>query len=146
MPQTVDEILRTCDFRTDKSDYRLLKMPPNGITVAAGVLAEASLPFSAMLADQDEVTMLLPDEARLEFQRRLRRATISDEVYRLITIDADLQPSLVGLIARISKSLAEAGIPVLVFAAYSRDHVLVPFDSLDKALATLIALQQSVRD
>ena len=108
MAQTVDDVLRTCEFRSDERDYRLLKLPANGITVAAGILAEASLPFSAMLADQDEVTMLVPDEVWQEFQRRLQLATLSDVPYRLITIDAVLEPDLVGLIARISRALAEA--------------------------------------
>ncbi len=145
MSQTVDEVLRNCEFRSDEHSYRLLKLPANGITVAAAIVAEASLPFSSMLADQDEVTMLLPDEVCQEFQRRLKMATLSEVVYRLITVDAILEPDLVGLIARVSRSLAEAGIPVLVFAAYSRDHIFVPVDSFDKALAALKSLQESTQ-
>ena len=146
MAQTVDDVLRTCEFRSDERAYRLLKLPANGITVAAGILAEASLPFSAMLADQDEVTMLVPDEVWQEFQRRLQLATLSDVPYRLITIDAVLEPDLVGLIARISRALAEARIPVLVFAAFSRDHVFVPADEIDQALAVLSSLQESQQE
>ncbi len=145
MSQTVDEVLRTCEFRGDEHNYRLLKLPANGITVAAGIVAEASLPFSAMLADQDEVTMLLPDEVCLEFQRRLKMATVSEAEYRLITVEAVLEPDLVGLIARVSRSLAESGIPVLVFAAYSRDHIFVPVDRFDRALAALRSLQESMQ-
>lgn len=145
MSQTVDEILRSCEFRSDKSDYRLLKLPANGIILAAGIIAEASLPFSAMLADQDEVTMLLPDEVCREFQGRLKMATMSEVVYRLITVEAILEPDLVGLVARVSRALAESGIPVLVCAAYSRDHIFVPVDCFDKALAALKSLQESMR-
>ncbi|MDE2859227.1 MAG: hypothetical protein OXN94_15385, partial [Chloroflexota bacterium] len=111
MSQTVDEVLRSCEFRGDESFYRLLKLPANGITVAAGIMAEASLPFSALLADQDEVTMLLPDEVCQEFQSRLKMATLSEALYQLITIEAILEPDLVGLIAAVSRSLAESGIP-----------------------------------
>lgn len=145
MSQTVDDVLHSCEFRSDELDYRLLKLPANGITLAAGIVAEASLPFSAMLADRDEVTLLLPDEVCQEFQGRLKMATLSEVVYRLITIEAILEPELTGLIARVSRSLAESGIPVLVFAAYSRDHVFVPVDRFDKALAALRSLQESIR-
>ncbi|MCY4072387.1 MAG: ACT domain-containing protein [Chloroflexi bacterium] len=145
MSHTVDEVLRTCEFRGDEQSYRLLKLPANGITVAAGIVAEASLPFTAMLADQHEVTMLLPDEVCQEFQRRLKMATVSDALYRLITVEAVLEPDLVGLIARVSRSLAESGIPVLVFAAYSRDHIFVPVECFDKALAALRSLQESMQ-
>ncbi len=145
MSQTVDEVLRTCEFRSDESDYRLLKLPANGITVAAAIVAEASLPFSAMLADQDEVTMLLPDEVCQEFQGRLKMATLSEAAYRLITVDAILAPDLLGLIAAVSRSLTESKIPILVFAAYSRDHIFVPVDCFDKALAVLKSLQESLQ-
>ncbi len=145
MSQTVEEALRACEFRSDATNYRLLKLPANGITAAAAIIAEASLPFSAMLADQDEVTLLLPDEVCQEFQRRLRLATQSDIVYRLITLDALLEPDLVGFIARVSRSLAQCGIPVLVFAAYSRDHILAPVDNYEEALAALKALKESVQ-
>lgn len=145
MSQTVDEVLRSCKFISDEQNYRLLRLPANGITVAAGILAEASLPFSAMLADRHEVTMLLPDEVCQEFQSRLKMAALSEAVYRLITIEAILAPELVGLIAAVSRSLAELGIPVLVFAAYSQDHIFVPRDCFDKALAALRSLQESMQ-
>lgn len=146
MPQTLEQVLRACAFRTDDADYRLLTLPANGITLAAGIVAEAGLPFSAMLADTDEVTMLLPDQVCQEFQGRLKLATRSDVMYRLITIDAVLEPDLTGLIASVSHSLAQAGIPILVFAAYSRDHIFVPVDNIDEALHALRSLQASMRE
>lgn len=145
MSQTVDEVLRTCEFLGDESGYRLLKLPANGITLAAGIIAEASLPFTAMLADRHEVTMLLPEEVCQEFQNRLKLATFGESAYRLITVEAILEPELTGLIARVSRSLADFGIPVLVFAAYSRDHILVPADCFEKALAALRSLQESLQ-
>ncbi len=138
-------MLRSCNFRGDGAEYRLLQLPANAIIVAAGIIAEASLPYSAMIADQDEVTLLLPDEVCQEFRNRLKMATYSDVVYRLITIDAVLEPELVGLIARVSRALAEISIPVLVFAAYSRDHFMVPTACYEEALAALKSLQESLR-
>ncbi len=143
MTQTVDEALRGAVLYSDKREYRLLQLPPNAMTLAAGVLAEAALPFSALLADKDEVTLLLPEVACQEFARRLRHATISEQVYRVITFDISLEPTLVGFMARVSGELAEAAIPILTYAAYSRDHIVVRVQDFEAAIRVLEALQQA---
>ena len=145
MTQTVDEALRGAALFTDGRDYRLLRLPPTAATLAAGVLAEAALPFSALLADKDEVTLLLPQAACQEFARRLRHADINQQLYRLITFDIALEPSLVGFMARVSGALAAAGIPILTYAAFSRDHVLVRAQDFDAALRALKTLQQDAK-
>ena len=142
MPQTADEVLRQTALYSDERDYRILRLPPNAITLAAGALAEVGAPFSALIADKDEVTLLLPDDALAAFAARLRLAHKSEQRYRLITLDAQLPPDLVGFIARVSQALADAGIPILTFAAYSRDHILVPSNRFDRALVALRELQE----
>jgi hypothetical protein len=61
--------------------------------------------------------------------------------YRLITIDVELEPNLVGFMAHISRALATAGITLMPFAAFSRDHLLVPSDKFDTALKALEKLR-----
>ena len=141
MAQTVQAALQAARFRTDGQPYRFVQLPANGITAAAGVVAEAGIPFCALLVDQDEVTLMLPEEVCQEFRKRLRFGIISDTVYRLITLDVTLEPALVGFMALISQALAEADISVMPFAAYSRDHIFVPAADFEKALSTLKALQ-----
>ena len=141
MTQTAESALRDANLHSDGRVYRLLRLPPNAITLAAGVLAEAALPFSALIADKDEVTLLLPDAACQEFARRLRHATISEVAYRLITFDIELEPTLVGFIALASGTLADSGIPILTFAAYSRDHVFVRDTDFEAAMHALGELQ-----
>ena len=109
--------------------------------VGGGRPGEAALPFSALIIDKDEVTLLLPAEACDEFSGRLRRARDNGIVYRLITFESELEPSLVGFIARVSAALATAEIPILTFAAYSRDHILVSAADFEGALGALQALQ-----
>ncbi|HEY5664101.1 MAG TPA: ACT domain-containing protein [Ilumatobacter sp.] len=46
----------------------------------------------------------------------------------------------VGLTAAVSQVLAEAGIPCNMIAGYHHDHLLVPVDSADAAIARLRAL------
>ena len=142
MTQAADQILGNVELYSDGMAYRILQLPANAITLAAGIVAEASLPFSALIADKDEVTLMLPDEACHEFSKRLRPAQFSERAYRLITFDSELEPTLVGFIARISAALADAGIPILTFAAYSRDHIFVPAEEFERATDTLRALQK----
>ncbi len=143
MTQTAEAALRGATLTSDGRVYRLLQLPANAITLAAGVLAEAATPFSALLADKDEVTLLLPDDACREFARRLRHATISDAAYRQITFDIVLDSTLVGFMALVSKALADNGIPILTYAAFSRDHVVVRDHDFDKAMRVLSQLQQT---
>ncbi len=141
MPQALEQVLQRTELYCDYCDYKLVRLPANGITIAAGVMAEASVPFTALVVDKDEVTLMLPDDVCQAFATRLRLATMSEVNYRLITFDVVLEPDLVGFIARISKSLAEASIPVLTFAAYSRDHIFVPASDFDRAVANLRQMQ-----
>lgn len=141
MSQTVEDVLRNAKLYSDGLLYRVVKLPANAITLAAGLVAEIGTPFCALIADKDEVTLLIPDEARATFRKRLRQAETSEQAYRLITLDLPLEPDLVGLLARLAEALAAVEIPILMFAAYSRDHFLVPADNFDKAMRTLRDLQ-----
>lgn len=141
MTQTVQQALQDARFYSDAQPYRLVQLPANGITVAAGIVAEVGLPFCALLVDKDEVTLMLPEAVCQDFRNRLRFGTISDTVYRLITLDVALEPTLVGFMTLISKTLAAADISIMPFAAYSRDHIFVPAADFENALSALQALQ-----
>lgn len=120
----------------DDLEYALIHLPAGAITAAAGVLAEIGEPFSVLIADKAEVTLVLPDDAWREFQARLpdHRAT---GPFRLITSDTPLPPDLVGFLALVSRALAEAGIAILALSAFERDHLLVPSGQLERAVAAL---------
>ena len=141
MPQTVDQALKNAQLYTDQLEYSLVHLPPNAIMVAAGVIAEIGEPFGAMIVDKDEVTLVIPADAVADFSKRLREHRLSDTSYRLITFDIELEATLTGFMARISQALADAGIPILPFAAFSRDHLLVPSAHFDTAWSALKALQ-----
>lgn len=141
MAQTIQQALSEATLYSDEQVYRFITMPPNAITVAAGIIAEAGHPFCAMIVDKDEVTLMLPDSAREEFQNRLKYATISEIQYRLITFDVVLEPTLIGFMAHITKALGESNISVMPYAAFSRDHIFVAKADFDKALSALKSLQ-----
>ena len=143
MTDNVRKLLAQARFYTDSNDYVLIKLPARAITVAAGILAEIGEPFGALVADKDEVTLLTYLEAVEDFKKRLEGATVYPNTYRLITIDVELAPSITGFMAYLSRALAENGISILPYAAFSRDHILVPADKLDDAITTLKQLQSS---
>jgi hypothetical protein len=141
MAQTVEQALAAAIIYSDNVDYGLIKLPARGITAAAGSIAEIGEPFAALITDKDEVTLLIPVEGVEEFADRLHNYEVSAITYRLITLDVELDPQLTGFIARISAALAAAGISILPYAAYTRDHLFVPADQFDNALAALKQLQ-----
>ena len=144
MGQTVEQALASATFYTDGQDYVFVKLPPNGITAGAGVIAEIGEPFCALLVDRDEVSLMIPADGLEDFGRRLRGYSVEPQAfYRLITIDAVLESTLIGFMARVSQTLAEAGVPVFPYAAFSRDHVFVPAPKLDAALAALERLKSA---
>ncbi len=137
MITTTREALRQTKLATDGERYRIVQMPSNAITAAAGVVAEVGSAFSALIVDKDEVTLILPDEAVEEFGGRLRDATIDSAGYRLITFDAILPFGLVGYMAAISASAARVGVSIIPVGAFSRDHLLVREDQFDTAMEAL---------
>jgi hypothetical protein len=141
MPQTVQQALTAAKLHTDDQTYRLVKLPARAVIAAAGVLAEVGEPFAALLVDKDEVTLVLTTGDLEDFGRRLPGHTASADSYRLITFDVELEPTLVGFMAKVSAALASAGVSILPFAAFSRDHLLVPAEQFSTAWDALKKLQ-----
>lgn len=143
MPQTLEEALQNAVLYSDDYIYRFVKLPVNAITAAAGVIAQAGNPFSALLLDKDEVTLMIEDEDFHEFKKRLLDHEVSEVRYRLITFDIELEPTLIGFMAQVSTALASQNISLMPFAAYSRDHIFVNEDDFDRAITILENLKTS---
>lgn len=125
---------------SDEVLYTLIHLPAPAITPAAATLAEVGMPFSALVVDKDEVTLVLPDEAWRDFQHRLPdRREVSG--YRLITFDLPLDLSVIGFMALVSRVLADAGVSILAISAFERDHLLVPAAQFQAAWDALRAAQ-----
>jgi hypothetical protein len=141
---TATEALVQAKLYTDNVLYLLVHLPAPAITAGAGVLAEIATPFSALVVDKDEVTLVLPQDKWEEFSDRLPDHQTAID-YRLITFDLPLEFSLVGFMALISQILAEAGVPIMPFAAYERDHILVPAARFQAAWDALHTAQANQR-
>jgi len=144
MNQAVRQALQQTNLYSDGVDYSIIKLHPRAITVAAGIIAEIGEAFCALIVDKDEVSLIIPEEAINDFASRLQDHVGSPMLYRLITFDVELAFDLFGFMAVVSKALADAEIPILPIAAFSRDHILVPSNQFDVALQTLQKLQSTI--
>ena len=141
MTQTVEQALAAAKLFSDDQDYLFIQLPAKAIMAAAGVIAQIGEPFCALIVDKDEVSLVIPADALADFKERLPNYQVSNKPYKLITFDIELDMSLVGFMAKVSRALADAGIPIMTFAAYSRDHLLVPAEQFSVAMAALVKLQ-----
>jgi hypothetical protein len=60
-----------------------------------------------------------------------------EKFFRLITFDVKLPFHLTGFLSHVSTLLANESIALLVFSAYSTDHLIVKEEDLDRAVAVL---------
>ena len=141
MMEAVEQVLAEAVFYSDNREYALVGLPVSAVTAAAGIIAEIGEPFSALIVDKDEVSLMIPSEALEFFASRLPGYTTGDTLYRLITIDVEVGPELIGFMARISTALAKAEVSVFPYAAYSRDHVFVPAEQVNNAISSLEGLR-----
>jgi hypothetical protein len=137
------QALAKAPIYTDGRSYILVHLPAPAITAAAGVLAEWGEPFSALIVDKDEVTLALPEEGWREFSHRLPDHRTAGP-YRLLTFDMTLSLDMVGFLALVSRLLAEAGVTVMAFSAFERDHLLIPVGQFEAAVAALRTAQSQI--
>ena len=140
---TIEELFKTSELYTDEKIYTFVKLPARAVTAAAGVVAEVAAPFCALIVDKDEVSLLMDSEMWEDFQNRLPGAHAEGE-FRLITFETVLEFEVTGFMALVSGMLAAHGIPILSFAAFSRDHLFVPTQKFTLARNVLEARQKEL--
>lgn len=140
MHPAVRSALRQAALYTDGQQYCLVHLPPQAIAVAAATLGEIGAAFCALIADKDEVSLVLRETDFEQLIDRLpqHRAQCG---FHLITFDIPLEQTLVGFMAAVSAALAQAGVPLMAYSAYERDHLLIPGGHLATALETLYRLK-----
>jgi hypothetical protein len=89
-----------------------------------------------LLKDAHEVTLLLTEEDWRTMRHAARDARVEGG-FRLLTFDIELDWTVVGFLARVTKILADAQVSAGALSAFSRDHLLIKQDDLGKALRVL---------
>ena len=106
------------------------------VTASSDFDANALQPLATFREQED--TTLVVEESRA-------RAAGLPIVFRAawLTLGVHSDLAAVGLTAAVASALAAAGIACNVIAAVHHDHLFVPLDAADTALAALKALQHS---
>jgi hypothetical protein len=120
-------------------DRYVLASLPRRLAAAAVAGLRTGDPFVAVVVEPDEVSLTVSETSWAEHPLRATARTASP-AWRVLTLDVELPLDLTGFLAPAAAALAEAGVPIVPQCAYSRDHVLVPDDRLDAALAALRGL------
>lgn len=89
-----------------------------------------------IFSDKFEVTLLLDEIDFGTIRHAVREAKIENN-FRLLTFDVELDFTIVGFLAEISRILAGAEISIIALSAFSRDHLLIKQQDLAKALKVL---------
>jgi hypothetical protein len=112
-------------------------------SLASWPVRQASAVAAGLLAGEGDVRLLMIDErevtglCRTERLSRLPPPQHCQHGWSLLTLDQPMDWALTGVLAAVSAALARAEIPIGALTAYARDHVLVPHERLEQALAAL---------
>jgi len=108
-------------FSVSSSKYTIAKVE---------AVPEFSDKVFAIIKDKNEVTVV----AKEGF---VSQPIAVEGFFRRITFDVALPYDLIGFAAHISTLLANKNIPILVYSAYSTDHLFVKEEDLDSAVEAL---------
>jgi hypothetical protein len=106
----------------------------HGEVVIVAVRDPAGLPTLATVTEEDAITVVLrrEDADRLEL--------LYDWVAAWVTLTVHSSWEAVGMTAAVAQSLAEVDIPCNVLAGFRHDHLLIPVEQVDAAMAALRGL------
>ncbi len=142
LPPGLVHIVAQTHLFTDARDYVILRTAPHQAGAAEDLFSKLDEPFSALVRDKDEVTLVLPVEV---WEKEQPLLDILDEStnYRLITFDLPLELGLVGYLATMTSTVADEGVSIFSVSAFSRDHIFVPEEDFERAWDALRALIRS---
>ncbi|MFI5166144.1 MAG: ACT domain-containing protein [Thermoanaerobaculales bacterium] len=107
---------------------RLREAPPE-----LAPLAKDDAPV-ALVIGHGEVSLLAPVAALEPIADLAEHVSLG---WRALTLEAVFPLNTVGVLASVSRVLAEVGISVMAFSSHDTDHFLVPAESVGRALAAL---------
>ncbi len=132
------ELLKTAKVEVAPETFFLVSLPHGDWTKLLEnpeLSPRMTAPFM-IFRDKWEVTLLL-DEIDFGTIRHAVREAKTEGNFRLLSFDIELDFSVVGFLAEVARILAEADIPIVALAAFSRDHFLIKQQDLSKALIVL---------
>jgi len=132
-------LMRQARWRPRPERFALIGLDPRERLVVARLLVGISAPFMQLIVEPDTVTLVLPEADWRSLRPAFPNARVQAP-FRVITFEHDLPDDLVGFLAVAGRALAEAGVPILAICGYTKDHILLREEHLERALAALEAL------
>ena len=124
----LNELIRSMNPRLNDGVFVFVSVPPDAD-------AASLRPIATFL--EDEGISMIVEESQIEgmkFDVLFRAAWIT------LCVNSDL--NAVGLTGEVAKALADKGISCNVVAAANHDHLFVPIDAAQEAMAALVDLQR----
>jgi hypothetical protein len=138
-------ILAQTNLFTDGKVYQLIKIGlAQGKCIVSGP-GTWPMSFWACIADKDETTLMLAQEAFEQLPSSVVVLDVSPP-YRLITFDIPLDWGVIGYLAALTSELADAGVSIVALSAFSRDHIFVAEADFDRAWDVLDAFIRTCRE
>lgn len=132
------ELLRRTKIEVAPETFTLISLPrENWLKLLENpeLSPRMSAPFM-IFSDKWEVTLLL-DEIDFAAVRDSISAGKVEGGFRLLSFDIELDFSVVGFLAEVTRILAEMNISIVALSAFTRDHILIKQNDLSKALKVL---------
>ena len=135
----ISTLLGQARWRARPERFVLAGLDPSERMVVARLLVGIVAPFMQLIVEPDMLTLVLPESDWRSIRPAFPNARVQAP-FRVISFDLDLPDDLVGFLAVASRALAAARVPILAICGYSKDHILVREEHLDRALASLESL------
>ena len=103
----------------------------------SGFALSDDVEVAAMVTEAEGTTVVISaaDAKRMDLEPEF--------VAAWLTLNVDSALDAVGLTAAVSSALAAVGIPCNLMAGYHHDHLLVPIERAERAIAILNALSET---
>ena len=124
--------------------YRLVSLPVDRWTDALLSMSAAG-GFAAVVRERDEISLTVEEDAWSRNPLQSVALNVSGR-YRAITLDLQIELTVVGYLAPAAMRLAAAGISIVPQCAYERDHLLVLEDDAARAVEILQAYVEECRN
>jgi hypothetical protein len=141
---SVARLLARLKLRVDPRRFLVVRVPSSLSISMRKALADVHAPFFVQFFAGGQTVVLAEDEwmrvgARFPGARESRG-------YCLITLEVELEPDTESYLSAVTGALADEGIPAEVLSSFRHDHLLIPHDRLEQAVAALLRLAAAVRE
>ncbi len=135
MSRTLRDLLAATTPRVAEGRFVVASVPASLAADARRLLADVHAPFS-LTEHGAEVSLMVREEEWDRLAPRLRGSAV-ERGFRLVTLDLELEWTVVGYLAAVTETLAREQIPVGVLSTFHRDHLLVREGDLERAMGAI---------